>query len=246
MSDYPARAIIKKRSAPTQPAKELEQCDAAPIVDNTAFDRLAGLIAGNVPAPAWLARGLEAAARSVEWVAKCAAQQPGRQEMRRRIADLREAAITVQGYLNDKAVMRTLIDSAGDDLAHDRQAWHGLQSLIQRSETALALPGLRVGKGRGKHDPDRNGEEVCAMVVAVAWHEVRGARAPHATAETNEACNVFWALATGETLPDNTNTIARWRDRLREANRKLDAGDVQQDGATAQRILRCAQPDVAK
>jgi hypothetical protein len=201
------------------------------------LDKLASLIAGDVTPPAWLADGLLAAASSVGFVARQAARQPGRTELRDRISDMRRAAAAVIDHLEDADVMRTVIAATEDDLDSDRDVWHGLQSLIGRADRTLAIHGLRPGKGRGKHDPGRSGEEACALFVAVAWREVHGAAPPHTNADANEACNALWELATGETLPENSNSTSRWRVEIQDANGKLDAGDADAGGENARRVL---------
>jgi hypothetical protein len=200
------------------------------------LDRLRDVICdGDAQRPGWLDAALNRAVAALRYGIGAEAQSPGRVALRNRIEVIREAAESITEALDNGAVMRALAALSPVDDETERQTFHALMDLIARADVTLS--GIRLGGGADKYDPNRSPHEICSMLVCTLWRMVRGTKPGHTAAPANEACNILWHLASGDALPDNTNTSRRWLRQIKAANEEIEA---HQD-ADIMRLLGCTE-----
>jgi hypothetical protein len=185
---------------------------------------LAELIAGDGrPVADWLERGLQMAVAGVAFVIRKDASHPPRASLRLQLRTAVDAARFLRRCLEDLDFQRTLAEAGGDDYFGDLETFHGLDSVIERAEKALAK--FPSGQGPHKHAPGTNAPLItCAFIVAVAWRCARGKLPGYTSGKAQEACRLLWSLAGGPPRGWGSQALAGWRRHLKAAMDDLEKG----------------------
>jgi hypothetical protein len=182
--------------------------------DPPTFEDLARAIAGDDP-PQISILGLKRLASSLTVTIRNEAAFPGRQELRKRLKSVAEAADLIEREISDSVFLSLLL---GDDQhwTEDENATvRGLQDIASRS--LLAIANVPKGKGPQKSYPRPKGAApmtLCALIISVAWLETRRKWPGQNKEEAKDACEMLWRIASGD---GRRQSNAVWRDHLREA-----------------------------
>ena len=191
-------------------------------------EAIARLIAGNEETTRWVAEMVGRFRAALSCSISEAKIYPTRTALEKRIIAITQAVSTIKEAIEDHRLAPVLLgDSAFFD--HQFEMLAGLEALKARSEAVS----IRKGKGKDKHYARPTGliEQVtCALMVAIAWREVRGTWPPHNNLEAQRACSELWSYAGGRAgWSDKENrSVDVWRDHLEAAKAAEESDEALQ------------------
>jgi hypothetical protein len=151
---------------------------------NARFADIARLIAPN-NTPVWLAEMLRDWTPSLALDRYVQEKQPTKAEMKKRLLEIRDAALLLQRALSD-APMREFLEREGSIRIENIGGLdHTLRMIAERADLAAASPAItaavgKTKKGRGKALPLNaiSPKAFCALIIAETWAYLRGTK-PH-------------------------------------------------------------------
>ena len=146
---------------------------------------------------------------------------PTRSALGARLRALQLAISTIRESIEDHRLAPVLL--GGDAFFdHEYEMLAGLEALKTRAEAVS----IRKGKGKDKHyvrPSGLNEQEVCALMIAIAWGEARGSWPPHNNLGAQRACAALWASSGGDGKWVK-GSVSAWKWRL-EAAKAADDSD---------------------
>ena len=190
---------------------------------STRFADVAQLIAPN-NTPAWLAEMLRDWAPSVALDRYVQATQPTKAEMKKRLLDIRDAALLLQRTLSD-APMREFLEIEGSIRIENVGGLdHTLRTIAERAERAAASPTITTAagetkKGRGKALPLEaiSAKAFCALIIAETWAYIREGQPAPRNQEAAAAAHAYWQASGGTTQSWGSDPRIGWSYHFKEA-----------------------------
>jgi hypothetical protein len=152
------------------------------------------------------------------------ANHPGIPKLRRRLAAAAQAARTLRRELEDAMMLSLFLGEDRVWAVDENRTMRELNDIEARAERASS--DLPKGKGPHKGFQRLAAETICALIVSVAWKEVRSEAAPKASLDVHAACEDLWDAVGGDTAPrggSQQEPDGMWRSHLRQADKFRDS-----------------------
>lgn len=148
--------------------------------------------------PAWLTKALPTLIQMLSNAIEGEAAYPRRPDLRKRFNGIEDAARLLMKELKKHQIRDLLID--GDiQTENEYEMLHGLRDIADRAAKVRARNPRRPGRNRlyPKALTWPTPMELCALMVAIACHQVRGRWPGKNDAEVHKACEELWKAAGG-------------------------------------------------
>jgi len=187
----------------------MKRATCSPLKKNApsvpAFADVARFVAGS-DAPPWLAAHFERWAPSLKVDRFVYEMRPTKAEMKKRLAEVRDAALLLRDALNDTPI-REFLEIAPLGPIEFRGVFDQMvQELAGRAERAMASTLLSTETGKTKAGrtrampPDASSAKLfCAALVAEAWAYFYHSDPPPRNQDAAREADAYWRAAGGET-----------------------------------------------
>jgi hypothetical protein len=186
------------------------------------FADVARLVAGT-DAPPWLAAHFERWAPSLMLDRCIEDKQPKKSEMKKRLADVRDAALLLRDALNDTPIREFLEIAPLGPIESSGVLEHMLQDLAERAKRAAASSALstedgktRPGRTRATPIDASSAKLFCAALIAEAWTYFHGGDPPPRNQDAAGAAHTLWRASGGETKGWGNDPLNSWRYYFKE------------------------------
>jgi hypothetical protein len=176
--------------------------DAASV---PTFADVARLVAG-ADAPSWLPAHFQRWASGLEIDRFVEKKQPTRVEMKKRLVEVRNAALLLRDALNDPPIREFLEIAPLGPIEHRGVFDHILADLAERAKHAMASSTLSTEMGKTKAGRTRaapsdasSAKLFCAALIAETWAYFHHSDPAPRNQDAARAADAYWRAAGGET-----------------------------------------------